>query len=204
MSELQAIAFYKLPYGSWTKDKAEKWMNKHGYNPIKEAHETKNMLHYRLSDPSKRFKSFISKQVGKKSKKILLTIGILKGVNGQKKKHIFMGGDLHTAHEFQEVFPLSKESGILDKQIVPIAESNRSMNPDMITIRDSKTDDIERVIYNHQMQEQKSSSFLIPNFAPNTLLGALMLSREKGGLGFPYPTSAGTYSPKDWISLSRA
>lgn len=181
MSELQAIAFYKSPYGSWTKSKAMSWLKKHDYYPIKEVHETKNMLHYRLTDPSKRYKSFASRTAGKGEKKVLLTIGILK--NTSKR---LAGGALETQHEYQEVYPLSKESGILSKPILPPAEANRSLNPDMVTVQDIRSDKVAQV---------RAYESPIPSFDANTLLGALMLPRSQGGLGFPYPTSAGTYTP---------
>lgn len=43
----------------WNKEKADKWLNKHNLKPIKEVHETKNKLRYRIREPdsAKRYRS---------------------------------------------------------------------------------------------------------------------------------------------------
>lgn len=208
MSEVQAIAFYK---NNWSKNKAIKWLKKHDYKPIKEVHETKNMLHYRITDPSSGYKGFISKNIGPKED-ILLTIGLRKGISKRSKRSKkIRGGELDIGvakHEriqspmneieikksnpidFQEVYPLSKESGLIQNGVLPPTEYNRSLDHDRVSVSD-KTD--------LQISSERS---IIPDFADNTLLGYMMKSKSKGGVGFPFPTSASTYSPMDWLSMS--
>lgn len=56
MSKLQAVIFNKKHFN---KDQAAKWLKEHSKSPIKEAHETKNYLRYRLEDPAPFNKFFV-------------------------------------------------------------------------------------------------------------------------------------------------
>lgn len=185
MSEVQAISFYKKPYGAWTIEKTKKWLSKHEYVPIKDVHETKNMLHYRITDPTlRKYSGFISKTIGNDDKKILLTIGIpriprMPRISGGKVSHVNMG--------FQEVFPLKKESSILNHPVISEKMSNRSLNSDMVTIMDIPETKRISALYEQQR--------LIPSFDKDTLLGYLMKPKSEGGIGFPFPTSASIFSP---------
>ena len=48
---IQSILFKKK---SWTPKKAEAWLKKHNYKPLKKVHKTENYLRYRISKPDKR------------------------------------------------------------------------------------------------------------------------------------------------------
>jgi hypothetical protein len=136
MSEVQAIAFYKKLPGQnsgWTKDKASKWLISHDYNPIKAVHETKNMLHYRINEPIK-YKGFISKTVGSNGKQILLTIGLPKRIK-EIKGGVAWDVEPSNPIDFQQVFPLRKEEGILEKPIVPTAEFQRALDHDRVVFQ---------------------------------------------------------------------
>lgn len=50
MADIQAIIFDKrLPF-EWTPDTARAWLQKHGYEPIKRVHATKNFYRYRIQE----------------------------------------------------------------------------------------------------------------------------------------------------------
>lgn len=49
---VQSVAF---AIEKWTQKKAEKWLNEHGYHPIKQFESTKNFFRYRILDPNKNF-----------------------------------------------------------------------------------------------------------------------------------------------------
>jgi hypothetical protein len=199
MSEVQAIAFYKKLPGQnsgWTKDKASKWLISHDYNPIKAVHETKNMLHYRINEPIK-YKGFISKTVGSNGKQILLTIGLPKRIK-EIKGGVAVGPpsegsswDVEPSNpiDFQQVFPLRKEEGILEKPIVPTAEFQRALDHDRVSISD---------VTNRNIVQSEYDSYM----GPDTLIGYMLRPKSKGGIGFPFPTSASTFSPMDWFSMS--
>ena len=50
MSEIQAILF---PKDRFTPAQARAWLREHHNIPIKRAHQTKNYIRYRLTDPTK-------------------------------------------------------------------------------------------------------------------------------------------------------
>jgi hypothetical protein len=54
MSDIQAVLFDKRK--NWTTTKAKRWLNKHHLKPIKEVHETKNELRYRIQEPNSKRK----------------------------------------------------------------------------------------------------------------------------------------------------
>lgn len=58
-STIQAVLFSR---SKWSKSKAKKELSKHGWNPMKEVHVTKNYLRYRLESP-KKFKRFATKKM---------------------------------------------------------------------------------------------------------------------------------------------
>lgn len=192
MSEIQAIGFYKEPYGSWTQKKAESWLKKNGFKPLKEVHMTKNMLHYRVGPKSsKKFKKFKAKIVGSGKKKILLTIGF------PSEKERKRGGLI-------EPSPL----GRLETSGPLVGEETRAMQdtyPTIDQLRENKF--LKPVIADsayHRVGDMTSFAGdapysviketrrpLIPTFPEDTLLGYI----TSGKMGYPYGTSAGTFTP---------
>ncbi len=188
MSEVQAIAFYK---DGWTAKKADKWLKKNGYSPMKELHETKNMLHYRINNPAK-YKGFSSKIIDSRKGQILLTIGLAKNKEmcGEGLSNAEYSELKTPSIDFQEVYPLSKESSILDHPVIDMKDFDRGSSNDKVTVQD--------LGYLHQDGERP----IEPYMRENTLLGYMMRPKNKGGVGFPFPTSASIYSPMDWLSMS--
>jgi len=208
MSEIQAIGFYKEPYGSWTQKKAESWLKKNGFKPLKEVHMTKNMLHYRLSNPhSKKFKKFKAKIVGSGKKKILLTIGFMTCSGTEKSER--RGGLIEPSFLEPQVSERFETSGPL------VGEETRAMQdtyPTIDQLRENKF--LKPVIADsayHRVGDMTSFAGdapysiiketrrpLIPTFAENTLLGYI----TSGKMGYPYGTSASTYTPYGFQSLN--
>lgn len=203
---IQAVAFYK---SAWSKRKAQSWLKKHQFKPIKDVHETSQMLHYRLIDPSK-FKRYISKPL---DDGILLTIG-LSGKSSKSRKSkgsgLVSGGgqegsidqktEIPSAkvlvkegfmpNPLQEVFPLSKESGIIDGMVMGREGYNRAFNKDAVSVDDMT----ERKILNMTQKIQSQ-------FRPGDMIYDMMLPRSQGGIGFPFPSSAGIFTPTDWYRV---
>lgn len=164
---IQAIAFYK---NDWSKAKAAKWIKSHGYKQNM-AKETKSMIHYIQEEPSK-FSGFISKVLTSKGRPIIITIG--RGLTHDD----FTDHPLTSSSESQ-----SAGSGIIDKRIVPLAESNRAMDHDRVSINDSTSTSIANA----------NSPF--PEFPDDSLLGYMMKPKSRGGMGFPFPSSASIFTP---------
>ncbi len=193
---IQAIAFYKPPNGKWTEDSSKRWIEKNLESLVSHndkdkivLHETKNMYHYRVKDPKIPFKKFVTKVVGSGRKKILLTIGVA-DIQAMNDIQEMKGGDM-------TVFPLRKESGILSKPVISEADATRNI-PDRITIQDATSTSIDNAKANSLANAETNFGV----FDRDTLLGAMMLPKSKGGIGFPFPTSSSTFSPLDWLSMS--
>jgi hypothetical protein len=101
------------------------------------------------------------------------------------------------AKGFQEVYPLSRQSGILDKQIVSNAEVNRINDHDKLGVADLP----EQTIKKEENNRIQSGDLW---YQPGTFIYEMMKSRKDGGPGFPFPTSLSTYSPMDWYAASNS
>ncbi len=193
-SEVQSIGFYKRPIGVWTRELADKWLEDNSYNPIKDGHETANMIHYRINEPSPNvYSKFISKQIGKGKKKILITVGV------GKKCSRLGGGCCRCSTSDQNSYGyggttyVSNNSFEADgksilKSIVP--EDEYHLEPDIgLQSKDLRSDVVKE-------NEAKSlTNTLIPNFGPDTMIGAMLKPVKEGGIGFPFPVSMSTFSP---------
>ncbi len=199
MTEVQAIAFAKK---IWTKSEAQKWLSKNKFLQIKPVHETKNMYHFRITEPdSGRYDKFVTKvlHTTKRQKPILLTLGLTHenakgGVRGNgieesekqisNREHL----QLDNPRDFQDLgYPLREKGSILDKSIDSIAREEGTV------YRDMTNDEIVREQDN--LPPSNSIEAYFSQFGPETMIGAMMRPRSQGGPGFPFATSDSVFNP---------
>lgn len=204
-SEVQSIGFYKPPIGEWNKPGCERWLNSNSYIPINGCHETENMYHYKINEPSigkkNVYSKYISKPIFSGGKKILMTVGV--GKRCENPNNICGGccrctSDMHGGMTryvsewdaepgYLTSYPLSKESSIL-KSVISEEEYHKPPDRGLLS-KDLGYETIE------QNKDSSLTNSLIPNFGPDTLLGALLKPASQGGIGFPFPVSMSTFSP---------
>lgn len=200
MSVIQAISFYKP---TWSLAKANKYIKSLKIKPIKPAHETKGMIHYRLEDPSD-FDRFTSEKFDKEG--ILLTVGhggelscknclgrregepLNKPVAIDSKLRLMDGMDI-IADPLQQVYPLNQMDKILSHPTIPIGAQYRGNFKDQVTTKD-RTDESNKDSATKSMHSIANSYM-----PPGSMIYEMLKPISEGGIGFPFPSSASIFSP---------
>jgi hypothetical protein len=208
-SQLQSVSF---PKSKWSKSATVKWLKKNSIEPIKEGHETKDWIHYRIISPPSHDDGvrWFSKHIDgmHKGKTMPITITLFDDGQGAgiglDPREV---SDLDNPRDFETAYPLMEEGSILTSSINGDASRGISNTENEFTgvddkgrialdiTSDEKVNNQDRAIHTDVYEMDPSNSNYWLQFGPDTLLGAMMLPKADGGIGFPFPSSAGIYTP---------
>lgn len=208
-SVLQSVSF---PKSEWSKSATIKWLKKNSISPIKEGHETKDWIHYRIVSPPSHDKvRWFSKHIdgSHKGKTIPITITLFSDKSNEN--HGMRGGvipdategildsrevsDLDNPRDFQTAYPLMEEGSILTSDDARRGISNTENEFTGVDDKGRIALDItsDEKVHNEDVSLRRPALQLDPShsdywlqFGPDTLLGAMMLPKSEGGIGFPF------------------